>query len=136
MGTAFKLALVMVFGGAVIIGIVLGRNQAPPTAAAAPTATSTPIPVPLPNHINIAPSGQNNPPAFYEPATLTVHPGDQVTWTNRSSSPQTVTADKGAFDSGVLSPGESFSWTAQKPGRYTYSSYLSPSLRGEVDVTP
>lgn len=136
MGTAFKLALVVIFGAAVIIGIVAGRSQAPPTAAAAPTPTATPLPVPLPDHINIVPGGSNSQPASYDPAVLTVHPGDKVTWTNLTSAPQTVTADNSTFNSDVLSPGQSYTWTASKAGKFPYGSYLSPNVRGEIDVTP
>jgi plastocyanin len=136
MSMAFRLVLVVVFGGAVILGIVIGRSQAPPTAAAAATPTATALPVPLPNTVNIVPSGGDNPPAAYDPPLLTVHAGDRITWINLSSGPQTVTADNGAFNSDVLAPGQSYSWAASRVGRFTYGSYLWPTVRGEIDVSP
>jgi plastocyanin len=132
----FRLILVVVFGGAVIIGIVVGRSQSPPTAAAGPAPTATALPVPLPDHIEIVPAPGNDPPATYRPATLTIHVGDHVTWTNLSGTTETATADNGAFDTGVLGQGESYTWTSSKPGKYIYGSYLSPNLRGEIDVSP
>jgi plastocyanin len=132
----FRLLLVVAFGAAVIIGIVIGRSQPPPIAAAAPTPTATPLPAPLPNHVQIVPLSGNDPPAMYQPGTLAVHAGDHVTWTNLSSAAETATADNGSFDSGVLSQGESYTWTPSKPGKYPYGSYLSPNLRGEIDVSP
>ena len=136
MSLAFRLVLIVVFGGAVILGIVIGRSQAPPTAAAAPTPTATPLPVPPPGQVNIVPSGGTSPPAMYDPSQLTVRSGDKVTWTNLSTSPQTVTADNGAFNSDVLAPGESYTWTATRVGRFPYGSYLWPTVRGEIDVSP
>jgi len=136
MDTPFKLALVVIFGGAVIIGIIAGRSEAAPTAAAAPTPTATALPVPLPNHVNIIPGNSNDQPAFDDPSVLTVHPGDMVTWTNLTSGSQTATADSGVFNSDVLAPGQSYTWTATKTGRFPYGSYLSPNVRGEIDVVP
>lgn len=136
MDTAFKLALVVIFGGAVIIGIAAGRSQAAPTAAAAPTPTATALPVPAANQVEIVPGSSNDQPALYDPSVLPVHSGDKVTWTNLSSSPETATADNGAFNSDVLSPGQSYTWTAGRTGRFPYGSYLSPGVRGEIDVVP
>jgi plastocyanin len=47
----------------------------------------------------------------FSPKTLTVEPGDTVTWTNNSGLPHTVTADDGSFDSGSLGPGQTFTHT-------------------------
>jgi plastocyanin len=47
----------------------------------------------------------------FQPASLEVSVGTTVTWTNSGASPHTVTADNGAFDSGRLPPGASFSQT-------------------------
>ena len=43
----------------------------------------------------------------FTPATLTVHPGDTVIWTNQDSIPHTATAlDGKSFDSGAIDPGD------------------------------
>ena len=44
-----------------------------------------------------------------EPALVAVAPGDTVTWTNRDVVPHTVTADGGAWDSGAIEGGRSWS---------------------------
>ncbi len=56
----------------------------------------------------------------FDPATLTVAVGDTVTWTVSSGMPHTVTADDGAFDSGTLTDGDTFSFTFDTPGTYPY----------------
>lgn len=56
----------------------------------------------------------------FEPQRMVIAPGDTVVWTNEGSSPHTVTADDGAFDSGEIAPGESFKRTFGKKGVYFY----------------
>jgi plastocyanin len=56
----------------------------------------------------------------FSPASLTVHAGDTVVWTNHGSVAHTVTADNGSFNSGSLSPGQSFSHTFPSAGTVAY----------------
>jgi plastocyanin len=69
----------------------------------------------------------------FSPQTLTVKPGTTVTWTNKDSTPHTVTATDGPstsaettglFDSGSLSQGDTFSFTFAKSGTYFYACTL------------
>ncbi|MGH2443283.1 MAG: cupredoxin domain-containing protein, partial [Chloroflexota bacterium] len=115
----FKLAVVVVLGLGALIGVLSGRSQSQTTAAPVPTATA--IAMPAAGHVSIVtnPSG-NAPPQVYFPSVLQVAVGQRVTWTDLGAATETVTADSGAFDSGVLSPGQSFSWTPSKPGMYGY----------------
>ena len=62
----------------------------------------------------------------FRPATKTVAVGDTVTWTNAGSSAHEVTA--GAFKSGNLDPGKSYSWKATKAGTYSYVCRYHESL--------
>ena len=73
----------------------------------------------------------------FDPPNITVAPGTTVTWTNNDSAPHTVTATDpaGAFDSGTLRPGQSFSVTFTQPGTtYAYYCAIHPSMRGTVTV--
>ena len=69
----------------------------------------------------------------FKPPTLTVHRGDRITWQNQDIVPHTATAS-GAFDSGVLAPGQGTSRLMDKPGRYPYACTLHPGMKGEVVV--
>ncbi len=86
-----------------------------------------------------------------EPGSITIRPGTTVTWYNTSTVPQTVTCDpsttkdpslvllpKGAkpFDSGVLYPGMSWTYTFQTPGDYRYYSRMQnvSSMLGTISV--
>jgi YVTN family beta-propeller protein len=70
----------------------------------------------------------------FTPASLTVAPGQTVTWTNADSVPHTVTADGGAWDSGRLPPGASFSFTPARPGTYAYHCAIHPFMRAVVEA--
>jgi plastocyanin len=70
----------------------------------------------------------------FEPATLTVAVGTTVTWTNDGQRPHTISDDDGAFDSGRLDPGESFSHTFDQPGTYRYHCGFHPEMQAEIVV--
>ncbi|HET6315593.1 MAG TPA: plastocyanin/azurin family copper-binding protein [Chloroflexota bacterium] len=54
------------------------------------------------------------------PKEIHVAPGATVLWTNSSPLGHTVTADDGAFDSGMVDPGATFSQVFDAPGVYQY----------------
>jgi plastocyanin len=70
----------------------------------------------------------------YDPATITVHVGDTVTWTNKDSVNHTVTADNGEFSSDPLGQGATFSFTFTKAGSYPYHCTIHPYMTGTVVV--
>lgn len=72
----------------------------------------------------------------FAPATVTVAAGGSVTWTNVDDRPHTATADGGAFDSGNLNSGQSFTTTFATPGTFTYICAYHPEMRATVVVTP
>jgi plastocyanin len=70
----------------------------------------------------------------FSPATITIHVGDTITWTNVGKQPHTATADNHSFDTGVLRTGQSASHTFTTPGTYTYYCIVHPFMRGTVVV--
>ena len=73
----------------------------------------------------------------YQPASITVKPGETVVWVNvdRFRLPHNVVATAGAFKSPpALQPGDRFQWKAGKPGTYEYLSTLHPAMAGKVIV--
>ena len=70
----------------------------------------------------------------FSPVSLTVKTGTKVTWMNNDTVTHTVTADQGAFDSGDLSPGNSFSFTFTKAGTFSYHCNIHHSMVATIVV--
>lgn len=70
----------------------------------------------------------------FTPPTLTVKAGTQITWTNADDIPHTVVSNGPTFKSKVLGTGEKFTFTASKPGTYSYSCSIHPNMTGKVVV--
>lgn len=73
----------------------------------------------------------------YNPGSLTVPAGTTVTWTNNGVNFHTTTSFNGLWDSTIVPPGQTFSFTFDKPGTYTYycRQHLLQGMRGTVTVT-
>ena len=71
----------------------------------------------------------------FNPPNTTVTPGTTVTWVNNDQTPHTATANNGAFDSGTLQPGQSYSFTFNKPGTYAYHCNIHPDMTATVTVS-
>ena len=69
----------------------------------------------------------------FDPYTITVEAGTEVTWTNRDTVLHTVTDVGGAFDSQLL-PGGEFTFTFDDPGTYMYNCAVHPWAGGMVVV--
>jgi plastocyanin len=70
----------------------------------------------------------------FSPATLTVTVGTTVTWTNTGDAPHTVTSDDGAFDSGQLTNGQTFSQTFDQAGTIAYHCNVHPRMKATIIV--
>ena len=70
----------------------------------------------------------------FAPATLTVKAGTQITWTNGDDIPHTVVSDDQTFKSKVLDTDEKFTFTASKPGTYSYFCSIHPKMTAKVVV--
>ena len=71
----------------------------------------------------------------FSPKTLTVPAGATVTWTNHDNVPHAVmSADNQFKKSTVLKPGQSFSHTFAKAGKYSYFCSIHPRMTGEIIV--
>src|SRR5687768_7022709 len=68
----------------------------------------------------------------YTPATMTVHVGDVVTWTNQDQAAHDVTG--GTFRSPMLAKGQSWSFTFTEPGTFDYICSVHPDMRGQIIV--
>jgi YVTN family beta-propeller protein len=104
------------------------------------------IPIPQDDHI----PGMRSVIDFYVPRSHSVNVGDVITWTNEDSTPHTVTSGKGIslvkqlkesegepdgfFDSGIINPQESWSFTFSEPSQYAYYCTLHPWVERSITV--
>jgi plastocyanin len=95
--------------------------QAPPPGVAAAPASAGKAEVQIDNF-------------SFSPTALRVKAGTQITWTNGDDIPHTVVSDDHTFKSKVLGTGEKFTFTAAKPGTYSYSCSIHPNMTGKVVV--
>ncbi|HZO72546.1 MAG TPA: plastocyanin/azurin family copper-binding protein [Ktedonobacteraceae bacterium] len=125
-----------------------GSSTAPSVAGATATAAasniggnlSTHVPVPTPTGPTAAVS-MITPGGYtfsFNPSTLTISVGTTVIWTNRTTTPHTITSDTGMFNSGLNDPieaGFTFTYKFTKPGTYKYHCALHPTMTATITVT-
>jgi len=70
----------------------------------------------------------------FNPPTLTIKVGENVTWTNEDSASHQVKEDNGLFLSSVLGNGQSFTYTFTTVGTYNYTCNIHSSMHGKVIV--
>ena len=70
----------------------------------------------------------------FQPAHITIKPGTKVIWINNDSTQHTATANNGAFNSGLLRKGQSYSHTFGRAGKKPYHCRPHPFMRGSITV--
>jgi plastocyanin len=99
---------------------------------ASATSCTKPIPIyevppPIPSTVNIYDD-------FFDPPTFTVRAGTRITFTNLGYHNHSATSDKEVFDSGTLSPGQSFSFTFQDKGEFSIHCKFHPEMHAKIIV--
>lgn len=70
----------------------------------------------------------------FEPGTLTVPVGTEVTWTNQEDLTHTTSSEDDVWDSGDLEQGDEFSHTFEEAGTFPYICQIHSGMTGEVVV--
>ncbi|HYM50010.1 MAG TPA: cupredoxin domain-containing protein [Candidatus Limnocylindrales bacterium] len=70
----------------------------------------------------------------FQPQTLAVPVGTAVTFRNDDGATHTFTANGGAFDSGRVSPGQTFTHTFASAGAFAFHCAIHPSMTGTIAV--
>jgi len=70
----------------------------------------------------------------FSPKSAAITEGDTITWVNRDNANHQILDDKGQFVSAILRPRQTFSFTFNAAGTYTYKDELNRKLRGTIVV--
>jgi len=70
----------------------------------------------------------------FNPSTLTIKAGDNVTWTNKDSVDHQIRSDTGLFESSPLSTDQSYTYVFTSVGTYNYSCAIHPTMHGKIIV--
>ena len=105
--------------------VVAGASTPTTTTTATPTKTATPTATPTPGTTPVAapPLTVVMPADYFNPAAMTVNPGDTVTFKNADADLHTITSVPGNSPAPInliVKPGESAKFTFTIPGVYWY----------------
>jgi plastocyanin len=129
--------LAIAFFTLVLAGCGASINPASPTSAIPPMATDT-----MPPESTVTPA-PTSPPTVdvkiqgfaFDPSSITIKAGTTVRWTNMDGVSHSVTDDSGAWDSGGLAQGDSFTRVFDTPGTFTYHCGVHPNMKATIIVT-
>lgn len=137
--TKYRNLLNIMLSLALVPVVLLVVSCQSPTAAPAPPVISNGTP--------LAPTtGGPEPPATppqveviiqglaFIPDTQNIPIGATVLWYNDDSVDHTVTARDNSFDSGNLSPGDTFRYTFEQSGELEYYCKIHPSMVGKITI--
>ena len=137
--TFLALAVVLVAGGAIGVN-AMARHGSHGTGASGSGITVSATPggtVSVRQFAQVvidAPAGTFQ----FDPATLTIHMGTTVVWRNTTIAEHTATSDVGdpaPFDSGIINPSSTFSFTFTVLGTYNYHCNIHAFMHGTIIVT-
>lgn len=71
----------------------------------------------------------------FSPPTLRIQPGDTIVFTNNDLVPHTATAKRReVFDSGIINPGESWTFVPKFSATVAYVCTFHPMMEGRIEV--
>lgn len=105
-------------------GKATGTTAKTTTTTAKATTTTTTVPSVA---VSITASG-------FEPPNVRIYVGQKVVYTNNDSQTRSVQDNSGAFASGDLAPGKSWTFTGTKPAKYDISDGTRPFVVGSIEV--
>src|SRR5262245_12301785 len=97
---------------AALLFICTGCGSSSPSSPSTTPPTGTPV--------SIVSGASVLTTTAYSPNPVTVAVGGSVTWTNNDGTTHTSTANGGAWSSGSIAPGRTFTMTFSSAGTFTY----------------
>jgi plastocyanin len=103
-------------------------------ACGSSSSTTSPTPVSSGPTISIVMNASTMTTTAYQPNPMTVTIGSTVTWVNNDVTTHTSVAEAGAWNSGNIAPGASFSRMFVTTGTFTYHCSIHPGMVGTLTV--
>ena len=128
---SFRLAVIP---AVLMCAVACGNNS----STTSPSPTPSPVPAPggggpsTPVSIPMGAEVLGN--RAFSPDTLNVAAGTTVMWTNNDAVSHTTTSNTNAWNSGIVAPGGTYSFTFQTAGSYQYHCAIHPGMVGTVVV--
>jgi plastocyanin len=111
----------------------LGIGATTTTAAKAATTTSPPTTQAIPT-FEIAINGDSGSTSQFDPSSVRVYKGTIIRWTNKDKVARSIEADAGAFSSGPIQPGASYTYKTTTPGSFNYHDGTRPYAVASLEV--
>lgn len=70
----------------------------------------------------------------FDPYYIRVFQGGVISVTNRDAQDRSVVADRGEFDSGPIAPGDTWTYTADRVGKFNFHDGTRPFVVGTLEV--
>ncbi|MCH8170667.1 MAG: cupredoxin domain-containing protein [Bacteroidetes bacterium] len=86
----------------------------------------------MPTQVKLLPGTMNNSELFPKQLDVIIGYNNTIKFTNLDDVPYSITADYGEFETGLIKPNETASFTIYNPG--TYDFYAKPWLTGTITV--
>jgi plastocyanin len=71
----------------------------------------------------------------FTPNPISISAGSTVMWTNNDTGAHTIVADNGAFASGAIAPGGTYSYMFPSAGTFNYHDASNANMAGTVTVS-
>ncbi|WP_354643735.1 cupredoxin domain-containing protein [Kitasatospora camelliae] len=116
-------------------GTTSPRTSPSPTGGATGTTTASPT-GPATTSLSAGATSVTIKNFAFTPSTLNVAPGTLITVTNQDTAAHTLTAESRAFDTGILSPGQTAVITApsQSGGSFPFLCTIHPQMKGTLTI--
>src|SRR5512139_1503465 len=72
----------------------------------------------------------------FTPVGITINQGDSVRWTNNDGVTHTSTSDNGVWNSGSITPGQTYTFGFTSTGTFPYHCTPHPTMRDTITVVP
>jgi plastocyanin len=124
----------MAFRRILIVALAAAAAACSSSSSPSPSSTTSPPTSGASAAVSIPNNARTLTTSAFGANPLVVSAGTTVTWTNNDTIAHDAAADGGMWNSGILSPGQSFPFRFTTAGTFTYKCTLHPNMVGTITV--